>query len=183
MSYGPTITARAFSLYVLGNNAEKIAEILQSEKVAPRITSNTIRKWENQKDKHGETWKDRRQAIELQVRKNIERESASKIAEMRQKTHTIMQSLYSKLTAENAPHVKSYEGAVYALKAMMDFELKLDQKASGQSHPLKLAQLMLEIFQGVPEISHAIRKNWPKVSEEIRLKLIDNQVEGDEWNE
>jgi len=68
--------------------------------------------------------------------------------------------------------VSSLEGSLYALKTLMEFSLKLEDKKRGEMSPVMVVQILLEIFNGIPEVRAAIKKNWNRILREINAKMM-----------
>jgi HD-GYP domain-containing protein (c-di-GMP phosphodiesterase class II) len=109
------------------------------------------------------------------MRRNVEEAAATKLADLRSKSETILEALYNQITAKS-PKVKSFEGAVYAFKTISEFSLALDEKNSEQLHPLLVVQAMLEVFQEIPEVRRAIKGNWERIYREIQDRLKMEQA-------
>ncbi len=80
----------------------------------------------------------------------------------------------------SAPKVGSFEGGVYAFKALADFRMSLDKNAS-EKHPLVLVQILLEVLEQNPRVKKVISENWNKIQKQLSEKIGKKEfVIGDE---
>ncbi|MBN2157911.1 MAG: hypothetical protein JW807_00845 [Spirochaetes bacterium] len=170
MAYNDTIKLRAYTMYLQGASYEEIARDLRKSFGEKKLKGTTVRSWAEKPDDRGETWEDHRNRVKAVMRRNAEDAAATKLADIRAKSETILEKLYKQLT-ERSPKVKSFEGAVYAFKTISEFSLALDDKNREQLHPLLVVQAMLEVFQEIPEVRRVIKTNWERIYIEIQERL------------
>jgi hypothetical protein len=159
-------------MYLQGSGYEDIARSLRHDFGEKKLKGTTVRAWAEKPDDKGDTWEDHRNRVKAVMRRNIEEMAATRLSELKSKTETILESLYTQMTTK-VPKIKSFEGAIYAFKTISEFSLVLDDKNRDQLHPLIVVQAMLEVFQEIPEVRRAIKTNWGRIYNEIqdRLKL------------
>lgn len=170
MAYNDTIKLRAYSMYLQGSGYEDIARTLRDEYGEKKLKGSTVRAWAEKPDDKGDTWADHRNRVKAVMRRNVEDMATTRIAELKSKTETILESLYMQMTTK-VPKIKSFEGAIYAFKTISEFSLALDDKNRDQIHPLLVVQAMLEVFQEIPEVRRAIKTNWERIYNEIQDRL------------
>ncbi len=179
MAYSEKVKLRAYNFYLQGQNYEQIAEKL-STAFHINITPQTIRGWAFRKDKDGFCWSEQREGIRESVRKNMESNTHDKLSELESKAEALQNSLYSQMIDSSAPKVGSFEGGVYAFKALADFRMSLDKNAS-EKHPLVLVQILLEVLEQNPRVKKVISENWNKIQKQLSEKIGKKEfVIGDE---
>ncbi|HNF17509.1 MAG TPA: hypothetical protein PK453_27875 [Leptospiraceae bacterium] len=167
----------AFSLYLHHaeekEKYEKITELLKEKHKNLKISVSSVRRWAETPDENGETWKDKRQSVLQEVRREKQQVFKSHIAEMEYKSGVLWRSIYDNLTGENAPKLKSYEGAVYAAKTMMEFNMLLKQKNQDEISPAMIIDLILEIFQSDPKFCKLLKARWSFIETALQKRMSE----------
>lgn len=171
--YNEQVKLTAFERYLLGETPEQIATHVRSQ-TGGKTSPLTIKKWSQTPDEQGKTWQTRREYIQTALRESAEQRSQSILEHHQTRAETIYEALYERLVGENSPEVKTYEGAVYAFKALSEFIIKT-QQSKEQPGALYIVQTLLETLQEHPEINRAIRKHWPALQKKFRERLIENE--------
>ena len=174
--YPTSVKTRARNLYIVkGMSCEAIANLLKKE--YPKINSNTIRKWSEEKIKGQRTWAQEKNAVEVDVVERVHEATVSRITEIRSKAKILSDEVFKKLVDKNAPEAKSYEGLVYAFKAMASFEAQLAKQEgeSGKLSPMQVIQVILQIFQSIPTVRKSIEDNWKVISERMHQQLLEDK--------
>ncbi|HMV45546.1 MAG TPA: hypothetical protein PK079_24050 [Leptospiraceae bacterium] len=173
--YPQSIKTRAYHLFVTkGYTCERIAKELRKE--YPKITGNTIRKWsEERTDNNSQTWIEQKNSIEKNVVERINEKTISAIVDIRAKNKILIQEIFKRIIDKSAPEAKSFEGLIYAFKAISSFEAQLEKDAGEKDKlsPAQVIQIILEIFQANPKIANVIRAEWHSVSEQLHQQLLD----------
>lgn len=168
--YSNSIKNKAYALYLQGSNAEQISKALEDytdKKIAP----NTIRGWIEKEDSNGETWDDQKTKIEYQVRQRIENEATTEKQQVRTRVSTLSKALFDNLVNEKAPEVKSFEGAIYAFKALSEMSINLEDEDNERWSPVNAAHIILEELNNIPEVRKMLKKHWKKIQVGIAQKL------------
>jgi len=171
MSYSDIIKIRAYTLFIQGTSYEETARKI-SEEFGKKISAGTIRKWAEAKDAKGSSWREYRSETRVVAQRTIESKEKNRLVKIRDKVETIVERLYDNLTDTTVPKVSSYDGGSYALKAMADFLLKLDDKAGKQVDAIVVCQTVIEIFGSIPSIREAIEAHWQELEKEIRIRIL-----------
>lgn len=161
-------TARRMYLYE-GMNPEQIARELKAQfPTVKKLDSNTVRSWAKTMD-----WEADRTSIERMTLKKIQEQTVSRKVEIQKKALTITDMIYNKLVNDLSLKAGSFEGLVYAMKAMADFEMKLDKEDRDKKmiHPGKVIEIILSVFQSDDEVAKAIRRNWNNLGTRIQHEL------------
>ena len=169
MAYSEQVKLKAYSLYLQNLNYEEIAEKLASSS-GTTIQPQTIRSWAVKKDKDGFSWQEERDALRESVKASVQKKAQNKLTELESKVETLQESLYNQLMAESAPKVGSFEGGIYAFKALADFQLMLD-KNKNEKHPLLLVQMLLTVLEETPRVRKVISANWDKIQSRLAEKM------------
>lgn len=169
MAYGINVRERAFALYLQGQNAEQIAETLRAE--YPSLSANTIRSWEEDADDRGETWEDRRRAVDQASRRRIEAQAATMRATTAARLQTLTEVMYNRLTSKNSPEMKTFEGAVYAFKALSEMAVKLDDDDQNRFNPFVAAEILLQALSEDAEVRKVLKIRWSHVKGVFASKL------------
>lgn len=176
MAYSDSVKIRAYALFIQGISYEETARILAKD-FSITITPNTVKNWAEKKDSRGGSWIDYRDDTRVAARQNVEAVEKTRLVQIRDKADTLQEKLYGQLTAENAPKVGSAEGGMYAWKAVAEFLIKLDQRSQEDVSIVIVVQMMLEIFAEVPEVRNVIKKHWPHIEKEIRIRILHEDPE------
>jgi len=168
MAYSPLIQLEVENLYLRGNNANQIVEILK--KKYPKLKHPTINKWATKPDKWGKTWEDRRKEIISTAREISHNSAKNRYAVMKEKALIIQEGLEKTLLSKNL-EVKSPEGAIYAWKTLNDFILNIEEKYESKKSPKEIVLEFLDILNTVPQIKDTLRKHWNLVEDELKRKI------------
>lgn len=171
MAFRDAIKIRAYALFLQGITYEETARILAKD-FKIKITPNTIKNWAEKKDSRGGCWIDYRTETRAVAMQTVEVTEQSRIVSVRDKAAHLSEILYDKLVAEAGPKVSSFDGGSYAYKNLTEFVLKLDQKTQENMSVVAIIQMMLEIFAEVPEVRQVIKKHWPAIEKEIRVRIL-----------
>ncbi len=167
--YNDAIKLRAYTLFLSpGHSPGGIADVLKTD--YPKITAKTVRRWSEEPDNSGQTWHDKKAMVERDVRKRLEGQAASISAQVRSRTETLLSSLYERLT-NDAPEIKSFEGAGYLFKTLSSFLIELEKGEKERWHPAVAGQIILEELNAIPEVRKIINKHWKNITERIRQRL------------
>ncbi|MBE7439110.1 MAG: hypothetical protein HS115_11685 [Spirochaetales bacterium] len=166
--YSATVKERAFALYLQGHNPEQIAAALRPQYA--RLSANTVRKWAEPGDPE-QSWDARRSDVDRAVRRRIEEQSATARVQIRHQVQTLRQSLYERLVSEQAPEAKSFEGSVYAFRALLKAEMDIEAEAENRFSPLMAAEALLEALHDHPEVRKVLKKHWVEIKGIIAGKL------------
>lgn len=166
MAYNDGVKLTAYTFYLQGLGFEEVARKTRAAHKLRTLKGQTVESW----SKSG-GWDSLRDEVRNKVRKFHDKEAESLLSQMQLKSETIMESLYEQLTAESAPKISSYEGAVYAFKNISEFLLTLDKRKGETMQPLVIVQTLLEVFQHIPSIRNEIKKHWPKIQKEISSRI------------
>ena len=173
MAYSEAEKYRAYNLYLVGQNSEQIGKMLG-------ISSNTIRAWETEEDKLGETWKDKRAQIDSAARSRMENHMSSIRGKLKGKASIIMEVVYTGIVDEANKillKAKDLPSAVYAWKSLAGFFLQLDDEDSSRFNPLQASQSFLETLEEFPAVSRELKKVWPEFTKSLARKLnIETQT-------
>jgi len=166
--YNATVKERAFALYLQGQNPEQIAGVLRQH--YPKLSANTVRKWA-EAEQDGDNWDSRRQDVDRAARRRIEEQSALSRSQIKHQVTSLRQTLYNKLISEAAPEAKSYEGSVYAFRALLKAELEIESEEENRFSPLMAAEALLEALHDHPEVRKVMKKHWAEIKGIISGKL------------
>ncbi|RHX89864.1 hypothetical protein [Leptospira stimsonii] len=163
MSTEPAIRERAFFLYAIsgsGSSKNSVAKQIRSE-YGTKTTAKTIDEWSKEKDKDGLTWEDKRNRIVARAEKQVEVIAENRLVEIQNRTKTIADLLYKKIT-EETPKLTSLDNAIYAYKAISELELTLPQKYGTQLNPSEIISVVLKLFKRCEPVGRAISDHWEK---------------------
>lgn len=169
MAYGINVRERAFALFLMGQNPEQIADSLRQE--YPTLSANTVRSWADDADDHGETWMDRRAAVDAAAKRRVEESAASERARARMRTSTLAEALYMELLSENAPKVKTREGGAHAFLAIENMAIRLEDENEERFSPFAAADALMDALNADPEVRKVLKARWPVVSKLIAAKM------------
>jgi hypothetical protein len=176
MAYQDHIKIRAYTLYINGTSFEETAKTLSKDfKIS--ITANTIKNWSEKKDARGFSWEDYRSEIRTIARQTVETAEKNRLVSIRDKTETLVESLYDRMTGDAAPKLGSFDGGSYAFRSLSEFLLKLDEKTQAGMSEIAIIQMVLDIFSGVPDVAKAINKHWKHIEKEIRIRILQESPE------
>ena len=162
MAHAQETRMRAYALFLEGQNFEQIGR-------AMGISPVTVSKWAEKPDENGQTWRDHRQRVLQQAAKSIEKRHKTKLLEHQKRAELLYDGLFERLL-EDAPPVKSYEGAIYAFKSLSEFILKAEGDKEKPA-ALLVVQTLIDVLCEIPSIDKAIQKNWVTIREKIRERL------------
>lgn len=160
------IKERAYALFLQGENPEQIAATLKPER--PTLSANSVRDWA----KDGK-WDDARSSVEMIVRRRIEAASTDARTKAKMRYDEILpelhQAIMDRFKAGYKP--KNLEQALYALRAVQEAAVKLDEVEVERWDAQAIAFKYLEAMEAVPAIEKAVRENWSEFSAAVARKL------------
>ena len=173
MAYSPDIRARAFALFLQGDSPEAIARTLREsgDPSLKKLSSNTVRGWAENPDAKGDTWDDRRRAVEVVIQQRIESQAADSRARVGQQLTTLRQRLYDVAIGEAAPKAKSLEGVVYAFRAMAEAENQMLAEIEAGASPLDVADAVMNSLKAVPAVAKVLAQHWDEVQRHLVANL------------
>lgn len=177
MAYSEAVKLRAFQMYVLhGKNAEEITRILKTD--IPTLSANTIRDWiSSEKDPYtGSNWEESRKSIDERSRHMVLEAAVTQRNAIHSKVKDMREKLLANILSENAPEAKSLEGMIFAVKALMQFELQLEDEEKNGADPLIAVQIVLEVLSEDEEAAPVIKRRWPRINAEVirRMNALSN---------
>ena len=176
MAYSDSVKIRAYSLFLQGYSFEDTAKSLRGE-FGVNVSPTTVRNWAEKPGKDGLTWDDQRAKVRAVAHRNVELAERTRIEQMREKAELIQEKLYNQMMGKKAPKVGSFDGGVYAFKALAEFIIKTDEKAKGDVSTLAVVQTMLGIFWEIPEVRKALQRHWPRVEKAIKERIMGYEAE------
>ena len=168
MAYESSIKLEAENLYHRGYNLNQITEMLR--KKHPTVSYKTVEKWAKAKDKSGKTWEDYRNQIMTNAREIAHQSVANKYALMKEKASIMRENIEQALLGGKL-EIKSPEGAIYAWKALAEFEFMIEDKYEKKKTPKEIVLEFLDILNTVPQIQVVLKKNWNLVEEELKRRI------------
>jgi len=175
MAYPQSVKTRAYNYFVAkGETCEAIARLLKKE--YPKITANTIRKWSEEKSKTRRSWIEEKESVEKDVVERVKESTVSATVEIRRKNKILTDEIFKRILEKSAPEAKSFEGLIYAFKAIASFDAQLEKEAGEKDKltPAQVIQIILEIFQSNTKIAKVIREEWSSVSERLHKQLLED---------
>ncbi len=172
MSYSDSVKIRAYSMFLQGDSFEAIAKAL-SQELEKRVSPTTIKNWASKEDSQGKTWHDFRTETRAVATRNVEIAEQSRIESMASKTRTLQDKVYEGLLEDFS--IKSPEGAIYAFKALGEFELKLNKEIRGDKSTVVIIQTMLDLFCEIPEVGNAVNKHFSKIAKLIEERILQSE--------
>jgi len=170
MAYSATVKERAYTLFLMGNNPEQVADILRESH--PKMSANTIRAWAESENESGETWFDLRGRVDSAARKRIESQAASERARGKSRASMIAAGLYDQIVKALADmEIKSIEQAVYAFRTMQEAAIKLEDAEMERWHPVNASTVVLEVLEEIPDVKKALRANWGQFTKRLSERL------------
>lgn len=163
MSTEPAIRERAFFLYAISGSGSSLNAVAKQirEEFGTKTTAKTVKEWAEEKDKDGLTWKDKRERLVVRAEKRVEVIVENRLVEIQNRTKTIADLLYKKIT-EETPKLTSLDNAIYAYKAISELELTLPQKYGAQLNPSEIISVVLKLFKRCEPVGRAISDHWEK---------------------
>ena len=157
MAYARGIRERAKTLFLVGYNAEDIANLLRAD--FPTLSANTILAWAREPDDRGLTWEDYRNSVELEVQKNTmnnvvghQTQTAAQLAELTNK-------FYKRLTnsiGDGSKAATNPEQVAYAFIAMAKFGLSLSNDSSVKWEPRLSVRVWFEAMEKTDGMKEAM---------------------------
>lgn len=169
--YNDSIKLRAKTLYLQGENFEKIAKSLRKE--YPKVTANTVRGW-SEKGK----WDESKDSIAKNQDRLIQESHSRRAKDLLEKTMILSELTFNKITAEGAPGIKSLEGGNYAFKALADLELQLRKEQNKNVNPSEIIKTFFDILNSFPTVKRELDANWNSIMREVRIRLMDEDGNG-----
>lgn len=177
MAYPQSVKTRAYNYFVAkGYTCEAIARLLRKE--YPKITANTVRAWSETRSPNPNklTWVEEKESVERDVVERVNEKTVSATVEIRRKNKILTEEIFKRIIDKSAPEAKSFEGLIYAFKAIASFDAQLEKEAGEKDKlsPAQVIQIILEIFQANPKIATVIRAEWASVSEKLHQQLLED---------
>lgn len=163
--YNDSVKLRAKTLYLQGENFEKIAKSLRKE--YPKVTANTVRGW-SEKGK----WDESKDSIAKTQDRLIQESHAKKAKDVLDKTLILAELTFQKLTDEKAPGMKSHEGGTYAWKALVELSLQLQREQTKNINPSEIIKTFFDILNSFPTVKRELDANWNSIMREVRIRLM-----------
>lgn len=169
MAYGINVRERAYALFLMGQNPEQIAESLRSE--YETLSANTVRSWAEDADDKGETWADRRTAVDAAARRRIEESASTERARARSRSATLSKMFFDMMVNGAAGAPKSFEGMGFLFKTMQGMAVDLEDDEHSRFSPIMAAEAIMDALNEDPEVRKVLKARWPVVAKLIQARL------------
>lgn len=166
--YSEHVKNRAYTLFLMGHECTEIVALLKTD--YPRINKVTVGKWIEAKDDKGEDWRDKRKLVDRAAKKRIEEQAINNSVKIKNQTESLRQALYDNIINE-FPKVKSLEGAMYAFKALSEFELKIEGDENKKSDVAAIATAILDVLNEDRDFRKLFNQKWGILSELLSERL------------
>ncbi|MDI7157192.1 hypothetical protein QMM53_11650 [Leptospira santarosai] len=161
MAYSENEKHRAYTLFLVGKNAEKIEALLKPE--FPKISANTIRKWSEKKDSTGKTWSDYRDEVNRVTKIQIQEKTADIRSKMKTDTAMMLNAVRKAFITEAGEMIGNAKDPVnlgHLWRSLKKDLLEFENEDSSSINLIHAADTLLELFMKGPKTKKAINEEW-----------------------
>ncbi|MBW0432284.1 hypothetical protein HGB47_01500 [Leptospira yasudae] len=161
MAYSENVKHRAYTLFLVGKNAEQIEGLLKTE--FPKISANTIRKWAEKKDSTGKTWFDNRDEVNRITKLQIQEKTADIRSKIKTDNELMLHAVRNAFLDEAGSMIGKAKDPVslgYLWKALATNQIQLENEDSGSIDLIRAADTLLDLFMKGPKTKKAINDEW-----------------------
>lgn len=171
MAYSALVRERALSLYLMGENPERIAEVLSPEH--PNLSANTIRRWASDEDDRGQTWDQLRKMVdEKAVQRAATHVMDTRSRIMMQMRTTVDLAHENLLKSLRKTEVKTPEQMMFALASYYKVMMQLDDEERARWTPAQAVHMLFDAMSRIPDIKTAVDANWHLLRDEV-AQIVD----------
>ncbi|EKO89189.1 hypothetical protein LEP1GSC020_3185 [Leptospira interrogans serovar Grippotyphosa str. 2006006986] len=161
MAYSENVKQRAYTLFLVGKNAEQIEGLLKPE--FPKISANTIRKWSETPDALGKTWFDYREEVNYVTKLQLQEKATNFRSKIKSDNAMMLRAVRNAFLDEAGKMIGQAKDPVslgYLWKALATNQLQLENEDSGSIDLIRAADTLLDLFMKGPKTKKAISDEW-----------------------
>ncbi|MFQ3857140.1 hypothetical protein ACLK29_00795 [Leptospira kirschneri] len=161
MAYSENVKHRAYTLFLVGKNAEQIEVLLKPE--FPKISANTIRKWSETKDSSGKNWSDNRDEVKRVTRLKIQEQTSNIRSKIKADNAMMLQAVQNAFISEAGSMIGQAKDPVqlgYLWSKLASNQMQLENADSGSIDLIRAADTLLDLFMNGPKTKKAISDEW-----------------------
>ncbi|MBE8363456.1 hypothetical protein [Leptospira borgpetersenii] len=161
MAYSENVKHRAYTLFLVGKNAEQIEGLLKPE--FPKISANTIRKWSETKDSTGKTWSDYRDEVNRITKLQIQEKTADIRSKMKTDTAMMLNAVRKAFITEAGEMIGNAKDPVnlgHLWRSLKKDLLEFENEDSSSIDLIRAADTLLDLFMKGPKTKKAINDEW-----------------------
>nr|WP_100764706.1 hypothetical protein [Leptospira ellisii]PJZ94012.1 hypothetical protein CH379_04740 [Leptospira ellisii] len=161
MAYSENEKHRAYTLFLVGKNAEQIEAILKPE--FPKISANTIRKWAEKKDSTNKNWSDYRDEVSHVTKLQLQEKATNYRFKIKTDNAMMLQAVRNAFLSEAGQMIGKAKDPVslgYLWKALATNQLQLENEDSESIDLIRAADTLLDLFMKGPKTKKAINDEW-----------------------
>ncbi|WP_017852011.1 hypothetical protein ACO1KB_19190 [Leptospira interrogans serovar Szwajizak] len=161
MAYSENVKHRAYTLFLMGKNAEQIESILKPE--FPKISANTIRSWAETKDTNGKNWSDSRDEVNRVTRLKIQEQTSDIRSKIKADNAMMLQAVRDAFLSDAGAMIGQAKDPVslgYLWKALANHQMQMENEDSGSIDLLHAAGTLIELFMRCPKTKKAMSDEW-----------------------
>ncbi|AXR64521.1 hypothetical protein [Leptospira mayottensis] len=161
MAYSENVKHRAYTLFLIGKNAEQIEALLKPE--FSTISANTIRKWSESKDSSGKKWSDSREEVNRVTRLKIQEQTSDIRSKIKADNAMMLQAVRNAFLSEAGSMIGQAKDPVqlgYLWSKLASNQMQLENADSGSIDLIRAADTLLDLFMKGPKTKKAISDEW-----------------------
>ncbi|MCL8268163.1 hypothetical protein M9Y82_16325 [Leptospira weilii] len=161
MAYSENVKHRAYTLFLVGKNAEQIEAVLKPE--FPKISANTIRSWAEAKDQSGKNWFDSRDEVNRVTRLKIQEQTSDMRSKIKTDNAMMMQAVRNAFLSEAGSMIGIAKDPVqlgYLWSKFASNQIQLENADSGSIDLIRAADTLLDLFMKGPKTKKSISEEW-----------------------
>ncbi|AVQ10723.1 Uncharacterized protein XB16_0376 [Leptospira santarosai] len=161
MAYSENVKQRAYTLFLVGKNAEQIEGLLKPE--FPRISANTIRKWSERKDSTNKTWSDYREEVNRVTKLQIQEKATNIRSKIKSDNAMMLQAVRDAFLNQAGKMIGTAKDPVnlgYLWRSLAKDQVQLESEDSSSIDLIHAADTLLDLFMKAPKTKKAINEEW-----------------------
>ncbi|EMO69724.1 hypothetical protein [Leptospira santarosai] len=161
MAYSENVKQRAYTLFLVGKNAEQIEGLLKPE--FPRISANTIRKWSETKDSTNKTWSDYREEVNRVTKLQIQEKATHIRSKMKSDTAMMLNAVRNAFLNEAGEMIGNAKDPVnlgHLWRSLRKDLIEFENEDSSSIDLIHAADTLLDLFMKAPKTKKSITEEW-----------------------
>lgn len=161
MAYSENVKQRAYTLFLVGKNAEQIEGLLKTE--FPKISANTIRKWSETKDSTNKTWSDYREEVNRVTKLQIQEKATNIRSKIKSDNAMMLQAVRDAFLNQAGKMIGTAKDPVnlgYLWRSLAKDQVQLESEDSSSIDLIHAADTLLDLFMKAPKTKKAITEEW-----------------------
>ncbi|TAL31572.1 MAG: hypothetical protein EPN93_17405 [Spirochaetes bacterium] len=169
--YDAMTISQAFMLYCQGHSFRKIAEMLKSHPGCETLTHGTVKGWAEKKDETGLTWEDRRRDYTALMRAGEKQAVVRTQEQVIEETSSILNEIIDEIRSGDL-EFKTKDAAVYALKALSEWQQKIVDKGKRVTVEEQM-DILFEVMYEITEVSQVLLKHQEAILRKFQERTAE----------